>query len=77
MLNRELITLLRIKLRDPYHYTALYRGVAHNDCNLKYLTLDHIPIVFHNLCGYDAHIFIKGLRKKYKNYNIGVTGDIY
>ena len=28
-------------------------------CNLMYKILPYIPIVFHNLSGYDAHLFIK------------------
>ena len=43
------------KVRDHCHYTGLYRGAAHNNCNLKYKIPKHIPIVFHNLSGYDAH----------------------
>ena len=50
-------------LRDHCHYTSLYLGEAHNNCNLKYQKPDHIPIVFHNLSGYDAHLFIRKLGK--------------
>ena len=61
------------KVRDHCHYTGLYRGAAHNNCNLKYRIPDHIPIVFHNLSGYDAHLFIKELGKKFSKNDIGVT----
>ena len=47
------------KVRDHCNYTSLYRGAAHNNCNLKYRIPGYIPIVFHNLSGYDAHLFIK------------------
>ena len=30
-------------------------------CNLQYKIPSYIPIVFHNLSGYDAHLFIKEL----------------
>ena len=30
-------------------------------CNLQYKIPSYIPIVFHNLSGYDAHLFIKQL----------------
>ena len=53
------------KVRDHCHYTGEYRGAAHNNCNLKYKIPDHIPIVFHNLSGYDAHLFIKELGRKF------------
>ena len=37
------------KVRDDCHYTGLYRGAAHNNCNLKYRIPDYIPIVFQHL----------------------------
>ena len=49
------------KVRDHCHYTGRYRGPAHTKCNLQYKILSYIPIVFHNLSGYDAHLFIKEL----------------
>ena len=53
------------KVRDHCHYTGFYRGAAHNNCNLKYRIPDHISIVFHNLSGYDVHLLIKELGKKF------------
>ena len=50
-----------IKVRDHCHYTGLYRGPAHRSCNLRYRIPNHIPVVFHNLSGYDAHLFIRQL----------------
>ena len=49
------------KVRDHCHYSGIYRGVAHSLCNLRYKIPSYIPVVFHNLSGYDAHLFIKGL----------------
>ena len=49
------------KVRDHCHYTGRYRGPAHNKCNLKYRKPKFIPVVFHNLSGYDSHLFIKKL----------------
>ena len=49
------------KVRDHYHYTGKYRGAACNKCNLKYKKANFTPVVFHNLSGYDAHLFIKNL----------------
>ena len=60
------------KVRDHCHYTGLYRGAAHNNCNLKYLIPDYIPIVFHNLSDDDAHLFIKELRRRFSKNDIGV-----
>ena len=49
------------KVKDHCHYTGRYRGAAHNECNLKYRKPDFTPVVFHNLSGYDSHLFIKNL----------------
>ena len=58
-------------VRDHCHYNSLYWGPAHNNCNLKYLIQDHIPILFHNLKGHDTHLFIKELGKKFSKDDIG------
>ena len=49
------------KVKDHCHYTGRYRGAAHNECNLKYKKPNFTPVVFHNLSGYDSHLFIKNL----------------
>ena len=51
------------KVRDHCHYTGLYRGAAHSSCNLQYKIPNYIPVVFHNLTGYDTHLFIRELAK--------------
>ena len=63
------------KVRDHYHYTDLYRGTAHNNCNQKYRIPDHIPIVFHKLSGYDAHLFIKKLGERFNKNDIGLIAE--
>ena len=40
------------KVRDHCHVTGLYRGAAHNKCNLNHKLTWKIPVVFHNLRGY-------------------------
>ena len=51
------------KVRDHCHYTGHYRGPAHSLCNLRYRIPSYIPMIFHNLSGYDAHLFIIELGK--------------
>lgn len=58
------------KVRDHCHITGLYRGAAHKYCNLQYKTPKFIPIFFHNLAGYDCHLFIKELGKLRGNIKI-------
>ena len=49
------------KVRDHCHYTGLYRGPAHSLCNLRYKIPSYIPVVFHNLSGYNTYLFIREL----------------
>ena len=47
------------KVCDHCHFTGEYRGAAHQSCNLQCRKPMIIPVIFHNLQGYDAHLFIK------------------
>ena len=58
------------KVRDHCHYTGRYRGPACNSCNLKYRKPKFIPVFFHNLSGYDSHLFIKKLGSSNEKENI-------
>ena len=51
------------EVRDHCYYTGKSRGAAHSNCNLQYKIPGHIPVIFHNLSGYDAHLFIRELSK--------------
>lgn len=53
------------KVLDHDHFTGAYRGAAHRTCNSKYTTWKKrysVPIVFHNLRGYDSYIIIRGVK---------------
>ena len=49
------------RVRDHCHMSGKFRGAAHEICNLKYKVPKYFPVVFHNLSGYDSHLFIKTL----------------
>ena len=63
------------KVRGHCYYTGLYRGAAHNNCNLKYQIPSYIPIVFHNLRRYNPHLFIKKLGRRFKRKDIRVIAE--
>ena len=52
------------KVRDHCHITGKYRGCAHNVCNINYNYKNiKIPVFFHNLKNYDAHLIISNAQK--------------
>ena len=58
------------RVRDHCHFTGRYRGPAHNSCNLKYRKPNSVSVFFHNLSGYDSHLFIKKLGSPDEKENI-------
>ena len=82
-----------LKVRDHCHITGKYRGAAHNACNFK-LRLNpnttSIPVVFHNMWGYDSHLLMQVISKvegrvscipnsteKYISFSLGQLRFIY
>lgn len=49
------------KVRDHDHISGIFRGAAHSTCNLNYRIISRIPVIFHNLKGYDAHIICQAM----------------
>ena len=58
MLEKKNHDLTR-KDADHDHLRGKFRGAAHSIRNLNYQNSRLIPIFFHNLAGYDVHLFIK------------------
>ena len=64
-----------IRVRDHCHITSKYRGSAHQECNLKLRVNPEevkIPVIFHNLRGYDSHFIMQEIgaivkKHTYKN----------
>ena len=49
-------------VRDHCHITGKFRGSAHQECNLKLRIKPEdikIPVIFHNLRGYDSHFIMQ------------------
>ncbi len=49
------------KCRDHCHITGKYRGATCDKCNLRMRVPMFVPVLFHNLEGYDSHLFVKSL----------------
>ena len=51
-----------VRIRDHCHITGKFRGSAHHECNLKLRIKPEdikIPVIFHNLLGYDNHFIMQ------------------
>ena len=60
-----------IQVRDHCHITGKYRGSAHQECNLKLRVNPEeikIPVIFHNLRGYDSHFIMQEIGVIVKKY---------
>ena len=57
------------KVKDHYLVTGKFRGAAHNKCNLKLRIPRELPIIFHNLQGYEGNIIFKGLN----NFDVDIA----
>ena len=57
------------KVRDHCHVTGKFRGAAHNKCNINLRLPRKLPIIFHNLQGYDGHIIFKELN----NFDVDIA----
>ena len=60
-----------IRVRDHCHITGKFRGSAHQDCNLKLQIKPEtikIPVIFHNLRGYDSHFIMQQIGKIAKEH---------
>ena len=57
------------KVKYHCYATGKFRGAAHNKCNLKLRIPIKLPIIFHNLQGYDGHIIFKELN----NFDVDIA----
>ena len=51
------------KVRDHCHVTGKFKGAAHWNCSVNFQLTKKVPVIFHNLRGYDSHLIFNGLDK--------------
>ena len=64
----KLFDLMDEKVRDHCHISGKFRGAAHFSCNANFKISKKVPVVFHNLKGYDGHLIMKEL----SNFDVSI-----
>ena len=64
--NQSEITVILLVKSECIHNEYIIHN-AHNECNRQFRKPKFTPIFFHNLSGYDSHLFIKNLGKTQGN----------
>ena len=65
-----------VRVRDHCHITGKYRGSAYQDCNLKLRISPKefkVPVIFHNLRGYDSHFIMQEIGSIGKSNNLSIN----
>ena len=70
----KLFDVVDDKVRDHCHVTGKYRGAAHWSFNFNTKLSKEVPVIFHNLRGYDSHLIIKEISKFDVNVSVIPNG---
>ena len=71
---KELINNDEEKVRNHCHITSKFRRAAHWSCNINFQLTKKIPVIFHNLKGYDSHLIFSKLHKFNLKINVIPNG---
>ena len=56
------------KVRDHCYVTDKFRGAAHWSCKINLQITKKVPVIFHNLRGYDSHLIFDEI----KNFDVKI-----
>ena len=56
------------KVRDHCHITGKFKDAHHWSCNVNLCLTETVPVIFHNLRGYDSHLIFNEL----KNFHVKI-----
>ena len=62
------------KVRDHCHVTGKFRSAAHWDCNIDFQLTEKVPVIFHNLRGYNSYLIFNELDKFDVNISVIPNG---
>ena len=62
------------KVRDHCHVTEKFRGAVQWDCNINFQLTKKVPVIFHNLKGYESHLLFSELHKFNLKINVIPNG---
>ena len=61
---KKFIFNIKDKVRDHCNVAGKIRGAAHESCNWNVpMKAVNVPVIFHNLRGYDSHLIFNELEK--------------
>ena len=60
---KQLIDNDEEKVRYHCHVTGKFRGAALSNCDINFQLTKKVPVIFHNLIGYDSHLIFNELDK--------------
>ena len=65
----KLFTINDKIVRDHDYITGKYRGAAHSICDFNLKLNKTVPVIFHNLRGYDGHLMVQEI----SNFDVEIS----
>ena len=76
--NKPLDCDRNIIVGDHEHFQGHFRGGVHQAWNLRYKidkTNYKLPVIFHNLRGYDSHLIMQAIRKHHRQIDMTISNS--